>query len=101
MGLSNQVNLYVVTYDITSDKRRNQVFNFLKGCGNHRQYSVFTCPLGPSAFVSVRSEIHDLIHHDEDQVLFFDLGPVRGEAHDRITAIGRPYVTKSSKAIII
>ena len=38
-------NRYIVTYDITDDRRREAVFKALRGFGDHLQYSVFRCDL--------------------------------------------------------
>ena len=35
---------FLITYDISDDKRRNNVFKALRDCGDHVQYSVFICP---------------------------------------------------------
>ena len=37
--------LYVVTYDIPSNKRRKKVSDLLEGYGRRVQYSVFECLL--------------------------------------------------------
>ena len=36
---------YVVTYDISDDKRRSQVVKLLEGNGTRMNYSVFECML--------------------------------------------------------
>ena len=38
-------NRYIVTYDITDDRRRTAVYKCLRGFGDHLQYSVFRCDL--------------------------------------------------------
>jgi CRISPR-associated protein Cas2 len=43
---------YLVTYDISDDKRRDQVFQTLRDNGDHAQYSVFFCELTPRELVS-------------------------------------------------
>ena len=37
--------LYLVSYDIVDDKRRNKLARVLQGYGNRVQYSVFECRL--------------------------------------------------------
>jgi CRISPR-associated protein Cas2 len=39
--------VFLVSYDIPDDKRRNRVFKLLTGWGDHVQYSVFCCQLNP------------------------------------------------------
>jgi CRISPR-associated protein Cas2 len=92
---------YIVTYDISSDERRNAVFKALRGYGDHIQYSVFRCDLSDSERVTMISELHSLIEHTEDQILVIDLGPVDGRAATCVTAIGRRYIAPERTVIVI
>jgi CRISPR-associated protein Cas2 len=65
---------YLVSYDIADDKRRRNIFEFLRGQGDHAQYSVFFCQWSERELVDARSEMRELIHQREDQVLIVDLG---------------------------
>ncbi|MCE5309329.1 MAG: CRISPR-associated endonuclease Cas2 [Acidobacteriales bacterium] len=94
-------NTYVVTYDIADDKRLRHVFKQMRGWGDHLQDSVFECQLTPSDLVRLRSELSELIHHTEDQVLFIDLGPAEGRGDRVITALGKPYVCVDAPCIVV
>ncbi len=65
---------FLVTYDISDDRRRDRVFRTLHGYGNHVQYSVFLCEIDEQDLVRMRGELGQEIHHREDQVLILDLG---------------------------
>ncbi|MBM3881891.1 MAG: CRISPR-associated endonuclease Cas2 [Verrucomicrobia bacterium] len=82
---------YLVCYDIADDKRLRRVFKACKGFGDHLQYSVFECDLNPAEKVEMERTLDELIHHDEDQVLFVSLGPAEGRGDRVITALGIPY----------
>ena len=83
---------YLVTYDIADDKRRTQVYKNLHNWGNRIQYSVFLCDLTAGERVRVESIMARLINHDEDQVLFVDLGPAADDDRGAIVAaIGKPF----------
>ncbi|MFZ2642818.1 MAG: CRISPR-associated endonuclease Cas2 [Verrucomicrobiia bacterium] len=82
---------YLVSYDITNDKRLRQVFKICKNYGNHLQYSVFECDLSPAEKVQLERNLGEIIHHDEDQVLFVSLGSAEGRGNRVITAMGIPY----------
>jgi CRISPR-associated protein Cas2 len=84
-------NRFLVTYDIRADKRRAKVYKVLLDHGDHVQYSVFVCELNEREFVQLRWKIRDRINHDEDQVLFVDLGPADRAAIERIESLGVPY----------
>ncbi|MGC8742440.1 MAG: CRISPR-associated endonuclease Cas2 [Verrucomicrobiia bacterium] len=82
---------YLVCYDVCDEKRLRRVFKICRNYGNHLQYSVFECDLNESERISLEQELKQQINHDEDQVLFVELGPAEGRAARVITAIGIPY----------
>lgn len=83
--------VYIISYDIVADKRRNRVYAALRGWGDHLQYSVFRLILTTREVIEVRTDLAPLINTQEDQILFFNLGPYDGRALDAITALGVDY----------
>jgi CRISPR-associated protein Cas2 len=65
----------------------------MKGYGDHMQYSVFRCELSDMERAKLIEKLSTLLKHDEDQVLFFPLGPAGGEREQGIYTVGRAYVT--------
>lgn len=65
---------YLVSYDISNDKRRNRVFKTLMGQGEHLRYSVFLYALNRQELIGLRADSNESIHQRDDQVLFVDLG---------------------------
>lgn len=49
--------LYVVTYDIPSDKRRQKVAKLLEGYGRRVQYSVFECLLSEVKYEELQKRL--------------------------------------------
>lgn len=94
-------NTYLVCYDVSDDKRLRKVFQALRNWGDHLQYSVFECQFTREDLARCRAALSGLIHHDEDQVLFVDLGPVAGRGDRVITALGKPYTRIDSPCIIV
>jgi CRISPR-associated protein Cas2 len=84
-------NSYIVAYDIADPKRLRLVFKTMRAWGDHLQYSVFECQLNAADLVRLRAALAAIIHHDEDQVLFVDLGPSAGRGDRVISALGKPY----------
>jgi CRISPR-associated protein Cas2 len=82
---------YVVTYDISDDKRRNRVFQTLHGFGDHAQYSVFFCELNDEELARLRRRLRDAIHHAQDQVLIVEMGTAPRPVQTGIEVIGRDY----------
>lgn len=92
---------FLVCYDISDGKRLRKVFQTMRGYGDHLQYSVFECQLTATDLVRLRFELGVIIHHDEDQVLFVDLGPAEGRGDRVITALGRPYTNMDAPCIVV
>ena len=94
-------NSYIVSYDIADPKRLRKVFKKMRAWGDHLQLSVFECQLRPIDLVRLRADLADIIHNDEDQVLFVDLGPTEGRGDRVITALGKPYVHFDAPLIVV
>ena len=94
-------NSYLVAYDIADDKRLRKVFQTMRNYGDHLQYSVFECQLTPTDLIRCRADLAQIIHHDEDQVLFVDLGPAAGRGDRVITALGKPYTNVDAPCYVI
>lgn len=93
--------LYIVSYDITDDKRWRKVFKLMRGYGDHLQYSVFRCELNARERMELIEKLHPVLKHDEDQVLFFGLGPAGGQREGAVYAVGRPYTPAESGPVIV
>ena len=94
-------NTYLVCYDICQDKRLAKVHKTMRTFGDRRQYSVFECQLTRAELSRCRYLLNDIINHDEDQVLFVDLGPSEGRGDRVITALGKAYSPIDSPCIIV
>lgn len=92
---------YLVTYDIRDEKRLRKVFRLCRGFGEHLQYSVFECDLTAAEKVELEARLKELIHHDEDQVLFIDLGPTAQRGERTITALGITYVKLDPTCFVV
>lgn len=91
---------YLVTYDVSDDKRRTQVFKTLHGFGDHAQYSVFFCELSDQELVQLRGRLRAAIHHKEDQVLIVDLGTNTRPLEEGIEVLGRGYQPATQVVVV-
>jgi CRISPR-associated protein Cas2 len=91
---------YLVSYDICDPKRLRRVARALEGFGVRLQYSVFECPLDDLRLARLKAEVHPLLKHDEDQILFVSLGPSANDATLIIEAMGLPYEVRTRVTII-
>jgi len=80
---------YIVSYDISDEKRLRRVHRTMKGYGDPLQYSVFRCDLSASERVLMIEALSKIINHREDQVMLVDLGPADGRAQYSIETLGR------------
>lgn len=83
--------MYVVSYDISNDKRRTKVYRTLLGFGDWAQYSVFFCELSDQELVRLRWRMRELINEAEDQVIIVEVGAAARSLEVSLETIGRPY----------
>lgn len=93
--------IYLITYDICDAKRLRRTFKCLRNWGDHLQYSVFECQLTPGDLLICKSQLSEIIHHTEDQVLVVDLGPVESRRDDLVQPIGKPYTEWAAPCLVI
>jgi CRISPR-associated protein Cas2 len=91
---------YLVTYDISDDKRRDRVFDLLTDAGDWAQFSVFFCDLNGSELSRLRTQIREEIHQREDQVLIMDLGRSITPLEGGLEVLGRAYEV-TSRIIVV
>ncbi len=82
---------YLISYDISDDKRRNRVFETLKGHAEHVQFSVFFAQLSRMELVELRARLAETIHHRDDQVIILDLGDATSPLDSILECLGRRY----------
>ena len=92
---------YMVTYDVSDPKRLRKVFKTMKGYGEHLQLSVFRCELNHRELVELRARLGAIIHYEQDQVLFVDVGPEDGRGNTSISGLGRAYSAPSRRAVVV
>ncbi|MBX3182446.1 MAG: CRISPR-associated endonuclease Cas2 [Polyangiaceae bacterium] len=93
--------VYVVTYDISNPKRLRGVYKLMQGYGDHVQFSVFCCALSASDLVELKGRLSAVIHHQDDQVLFFDLGPEQGRGSTCAAYVGRPMAPRTAGPVVV
>lgn len=62
---------YIISYDITDDKRRNKIHKVLCDYAVPVQYSVFEARLSEEDYVMLRHKLSRLLQKDEDSVIFY------------------------------
>ncbi|MBW4667861.1 MAG: CRISPR-associated endonuclease Cas2 [Cyanomargarita calcarea GSE-NOS-MK-12-04C] len=77
--------LVVVVYDISNDKRRTKLSNFLEGYGRRVQFSVFECFLSLEEMRQLFEKSKKIVKPSEDNVRFYWISQ---EAVSRVLTIG-------------
>ena len=91
----------IVCYDISDPKRLRKVHACCRGYGEHIQYSVFRCELSAQRRAQMVADLDELVHHEEDQVLFVVVGPAEGRARSAFEALGRAHEPRKPGAVVI
>lgn len=90
--------LYIVTYDITSDKRRRKISDLLEGYGQRVQYSVFECALDPEKYQELKLRLYKRIQPSEDRVRIY---PLSGHTIHSIEVWGGPDVAQLAGSVVV
>ena len=64
---------YVITYDVTNNKRRNRLSKWLLNYAYRVQYSVFEMTAAESTMVKFLNGVHRCLDEEEDSVIIYEL----------------------------
>lgn len=92
--------LFLVTYDISDQKRWRKVFKTMKGFGEWVQLSVFQCNLGPQKALEMEYALREVITEGKDHVLIIELGSAN-HIKPRFKSIGKQIEPLEKKAVIV
>lgn len=63
--------LYIIVYDVVSDRRRSRISQILEKYGLRVNYSVFECMFTDAQLLSVQQKIGKLMVPQEDTVIYY------------------------------
>ena len=92
--------LYIITYDISDQRRWRRVYRTLKGYGVWVQLSIFQCRLTKKRAILLESILSEIVNHSEDHVLLMDLGPVE-TIKPKVNSIGRVFRPVEIEPVIV
>lgn len=90
--------LYIVTYDIPSNRRRKKVSDILEGYGTRVQYSVFELVLVKPKYDELRKRLRRYVNSEEDSIRFY---PISQHTLDQVDIWGGLPLTQPQKSIVI
>ena len=82
---AGETTLYIISYDISDDRRRTKVHAILSGFGAWTQYSLFECYLNSKELILLRSRLAQVLHADDHVRLYALCHACRG----RVEVCGR------------
>ncbi|MEM4058645.1 MAG: CRISPR-associated endonuclease Cas2 [Thermoplasmata archaeon] len=94
-------NRYIVTYDISDEKRLRKIFNIMRGFGNPIQYSVFICELSEKEKAILESLLIEIIHAKEDRIMIINIGLLDSNPEKRIEFLGLVKNISEQRLIVI
>ena len=86
----------VVSYDVTSDRRRRKIMKALEGFGKRVQYSVFECLLTPVQMVDMQRKLKKLAGNDDSLRFYF----ISADDVKRIALMGGANITTDRPFIL-
>lgn len=75
MGYKVSSMLYLVIYDLSSDKNRNRLLKVLKGYAISSQKSVYECMLTENQLKEICNISEELIKNPDDRISIIELDP--------------------------
>ncbi len=92
---------YLVSYDISDQKRWRKVFKTMRGFGDSVQYSVFLCTLSKEECLVLQSRLMDVIDLQDDRVMIVNIGVAASDIDKNVKFLGKKVVVSEQEAIII
>jgi CRISPR-associated protein Cas2 len=92
--------LYIVTYDISDQRRWRRVFKAMHGYGEWLQLSVFQCRLTGRRRAEMETRLRELVKNGEDHVLLIDVGPA-DKVHVAFESLGKSFSKMERRATVI
>ncbi len=92
--------LFMVTYDISDQRRWRRVFKALHGYGEWLQLSVFQCRLSRRRRAELETQLRELVKNGEDHILLIDVGPA-DKIELAMESIGKTFSKMERKATVI
>jgi len=92
--------LFIVTYDIASQRRWRRVFKAMQGYGEWLQLSVFQCRLSATRRAELETRLRGLVKAGEDHVLLIEVSAA-DKVELAVTSIGKTYSKVERRPTVI
>lgn len=92
--------LYIITYDISDQKRWRRVFRLMQAYGEWLQLSVFQCRMSRKRHAELVALLDGIIHHEADHILVMDLG-IADQINPQVVSLGKDFQAVERNPIIV
>ena len=92
--------LYIITYDISDQKRWRKVFRLMNGYGEWLQLSVFQCRLSRRRHAELLATLDEVILREHDHVLMLDIG-LADKVDPRVISLGKSFEPVQREPVIV
>lgn len=92
--------LYIITYDISDQKRWRKVFKLMHGYGEWLQLSVFQCRLSRRRHAELLATLDEMILREHDHVLMLDIG-LADKVDPRVISLGKSFNPVQREPVIV
>lgn len=89
----------VISYDISSDKRRNRIVKILEGYGYRVQYSVFECDLTPKMMGTLRRRLKPYVRAEQNESV--RIYPLHQDSVAQIHVIGKDLRKELGPVVVV
>lgn len=91
--------MYVISYDIVSDRLRNSIDKTLKGYGNRVQYSVFECKLSEKQYEKLYVKLKELMKNSKEDTI--RIYRICKNCEDNLTILGTEKIERWEEKDVI
>ena len=91
--------MYVISYDIVSDRLRNNIDKTLKGYGNRVQYSVFECKLSEKQYEKLYVKLKELMKNSKEDTI--RIYRICKNCEDNLTILGTEKIERWEEKDVI
>lgn len=92
--------LYIITYDISDQKRWRKVFKLMNGYGEWLQLSIFQCRLSRRRHAELLATLDEMIQREHDHVLMLDIG-LADKVEPRVISLGKLFNPVQREPVIV
>lgn len=89
----------IISYDITSDKRRRKIAKILEGYGYRVQYSVFECDITKKQLTELKTRLRPLVNTKSNESI--RIYPLHSDTVNKIHILGKDHYKTLDPTVVV